>query len=230
MSQLSHVVDIYLSPTKAFEGLKERPTFLLPFVLVAVASVAMMMLYFFTVDPAWYLDHALLASGNEMTAAEMAQAKKMMPGARALGWISAVMAIVGMAALTALYGLYFWLAGRVTGTATRFRHGLALSTWSNMPVLLGLVASLAAVATMEPQTGLESLMLLNVDPLLVQLAPDDRWSSLAKNFNLLSLWALGLAALGWRTWGRTGWLQAGIVAALPTVAIYGAMALYALSK
>jgi hypothetical protein len=135
-----------------------------------------------------------------------------------------------MAAVTALYAVYFRLAGRVTGTGTSFRQGLALSTWANMPILLGLAASLVAVATMQPQTSLESLMLLNADPLLVQLPVDDRWSALAKNFNLLTLWALFLTALGWRTWGRTGWLQAGIVALLPAVVIYGGMALYALTK
>jgi hypothetical protein len=227
---MAHVVDIYLQPAAVFADLKERPAFLLPFALVAVASVAMMLLYFLTVDPAWYLDHALLASGNEMTAGEMAQAKKIMPGARTLAWITSIVAVLGMAAITVLYGVYFWLAGRVTGTGTTFRQGLALSTWANMPILLGLAASLAAVATMPPQTSLESLMLLNADPLLVQLPADDRWSSLAKNFNLLTLWALFLTALGWRAWGRTGWLQAGIVATLPTVVIYGGMALYALAR
>ena len=44
---------------------------------------------------------------------------------------------------------------------------------------------------MTPRTPLESLTLLNVDPLLLQLPMDDRWSSLAKGFSLLTPWTWG---------------------------------------
>jgi hypothetical protein len=70
--------------------------------------------------------------------------------------------------------------------------------------------------------------MLNVDPLLVQLPMDHDWSRLAKSFSLLNFWAWFLAALGWRTWYRTGWGQAVFVAVLPSVVIYGAMALFAI--
>ena len=65
-------------------------------------------------------------------------------------------------------------------------------------------------------------------PLLFELPMDDRWSSLAKGFSLLTPWTWFLAALGWKTWGRTGWGQAATVALLPWGLVYGGMIAWAL--
>lgn len=227
---MSHLIDIFLQPSNVFADLKAKPTFMLPLLLVTLTTAAMMLSYFLQVDPEWYLDNTLRAAGNDVTAAEAAQAKKMMPGAQMMAYITSITTIVFAVVATAVYALYFTLAGKVTGTTTSFKQGLSLSAWANMPVLLGMVASLVGVLTMQPQTSLESLMLLNADPLLVQLPADSAWKSFATSFNLLSLWAVFLTALGWRTWGRTGWTQAIVVGALPTLIIYGGMALFALLK
>lgn len=227
---MTHLMDIFMQPGKAFAELKTRPTFWLPLLLTSLLTAALMLLYSLKVDPAWYVDHALAVAGGDMSASEIEQARKMIPGARAMGYFGAGAAVFGTALFAALYALYFMLAGKVTGAATSFRHGLSLSSWAGMPLLLGTLVALIGVATMTPQTGMETLMLTNLDPLLVQLPADSRWSSLAKAFSLLNLWAVGLVALGWRIWGRTSWTQAIVVAVLPSVLIYGGMALYALSK
>ena len=227
---MTHLVDIFLQPGKVFDALKAKPTFLLPLLLTALVSAAMILLYSMKVDPAWYLDHTMAAAGGDMSASEIEQARKMIPGARAMGYIGAAMALLATALFAALYALYFMLAGKITGASTSFKHGLSLTGWAGMPLLLGTVVALLGVLTMAPQTSMESLMLTNVDPLLLQLPVDSRWSALAKSFSLLNLWVVFLVALGWRTWGRTGWTQAIVVAALPTVVIYGAMAAWALLK
>ena len=227
---MTHLMDIYLQPSKVVADLKARPAFLLPLLLTAVLTAAMMLLYSINVDPVWFVDHTVSASGSEMSASELEQARKMMPGARTMGYFGAVGALLGTAVAAALYALYFMLAGKITGTATSFKHGLSLAGWAGMPLLLGTVVALVGVFTMVPQTGMEALMLTNVDPLLLQLPIDNRWSTLAKNFSLLNLWAVFLIALGWRLWGRTSWTQAIVVAVLPSAVIYGAMVLWALSK
>jgi len=227
---MTHLMDIFLQPGKVFGELKGKPTFMVPLLLTAVMPAAMILLYSMKVDPAWYLDHALATAGGDMSASEMEQARKMIPGARAMGYIGSVLAVLGTVVMTALYALYFMLAGKITGTATSFRHGMSLSSWAGMPLLLGFLVALVGVLTMTPQTGMESLMLTNVDPLLLQLPIDSPWSTLAKNFSLLNFWAVFLVALGWRVWGRTSWTQAIVVAVLPSVVIYGAMALWALLK
>lgn len=226
---MSQLIDIFLQPGKTFAQLREKPTFLLPLALLAVLSAVMMLLYFNQVDPEWYLDHTV-AAGGEMSASEQAQARKMIPGARTMGYITAVMSLLGLLLITAISALYYMLAGKVTGNAVSFRHGMSLASWSSMPLLLGTLVGLVGVLSMTPQTSLESLMLLNIDPLLVQLPVDHAWATVARSFSLLHLWVLFLVALGWRTWGRTGWLQAAVVALLPSVLVYGAMAAYAVLR
>ena len=48
-----------------------------------------------------------------------------------------------------------------------------------------------------------------------------------RHLRLLSL-AWFLAALGWKTWFRSGWTQAAVVALLPSLLIYGVMVLFAI--
>ncbi|MGD9584833.1 MAG: YIP1 family protein [Lysobacterales bacterium] len=224
------LIDIFLEPGRVFAALKDKPSFWLPLSLSIVLTVVMTLMYFGKVDSEWFVDHQLAASGKEMSASEIAQAKQVMPSARTMGYIGAPVGALAIAFISALMALYYMLAGRITGAATSFRHGLSLATWSGMPGLLGLVVAIIGIVGMSPQTSLESLMLTNFDPLLVQLPLDHAWNGLAERFSLLSLWSIFLAALGWRTWGRTSWAEAVTVASIPSVLVYGVMAIFALLK
>lgn len=227
---MAHLVDIFLQPSRVFADLKERPTFLVPLVLLTLATVAMSVGYFLQVDPAWFADQQLLASGREMTTKEADQARAMMPGTTVMAGIAGIGSVIAIAAITALMGVYYLLAGKVTGHPVRFRHGVSLSAWSAMPGLLGIIVALVGVFTMTAQTSMESLMLTNLDPLLVQLPVDNRWNRIAENASLLTPWSLFLVALGWRTWTRSSWLQAVVVAVLPTLLVLGIFVTIALLR
>lgn len=221
------LIDIFLDPAKVWTQLKERPTFLVPALVVATASMLAAMLYFFHVDPVWFADYQVQALGKEMSASEVAQMQAFMPGARTLAWITAATTLISFAVIYALMALYYLLAGKVGGHAVNFRRGLALATWSSMPMVVVAVVSIIGTYTSSPQTSYESLQMLSVDPLLVQLPMDHDWSTLAKSCSLINIWTSFLAALGWKTWFRTSWGQAIFVVLLPLVLIFGGMALFA---
>jgi hypothetical protein len=226
---MSHLIDIYLQPGKVFAALKDKPTFLVPLLLSIVVGVVMVGLYFAQVDGVWLVDR--MASANpEATAKEVEQMRKVMPSARVMGYFGMAGLLVVTVLVTLVIALYYWIAGKIAGHALSFRHGLSLTAWSGMPMLLGGIVGLVGVITMTPQTPMESLQVLNIDPLFVELPLDHAWSTFAKGFSLLMPWAIGLAALGWRTWFRTGWGQAVFVAALPYVVYFGALAAVALLK
>jgi hypothetical protein len=224
---MSQLINIFLEPGKVFAELREKPSFLLPALLVALATAAVAAIYFFRVDPAWFTDYQIAAAGREMSAAEIEQAKQFMPGARTLAYITAPMVLVTFTIMYALYALYYLLAGKVTGNPVSYRHGLALAAWGTMPMLLGAVVALVGIFISSNQSSFESMQLLNVDPLFVQLPTDHAWSSLAKGFSLLNFWVWFLVALGWKTWFRTGWGQAIFVSVLPGIVIYGIWAAFA---
>lgn len=225
---MSQLINIYLDPGKVFAELKEKPSFLVPALIVAVATSVAAMLYFFHVDAAWFADYQIQASGREMSPAEIEQARQFMPGAGMLAWITGPSTLIVFAVIYAILALYYLLAGKVAGQACSYRHGLSLAAWSSMPMLIGAVLAVIGVYTSSTQSSWESMQMLNVDPLFVQLPLDNPWSTLAKSFSLLNLWAWFLAALGWKTWFKTGWGQALFVVLLPSVVIYGGMALFAL--
>jgi hypothetical protein len=224
---MSHLINIFLEPGKVFAELKEKPTFIMPLILLTIATIAMTVMYFMKVDSAWFIDHALMAGGKEMSAAEIAQAKSFMPGTKTMGIIAAVTTPIGIAFFTLLFALYYFVAGKVSGSAIGFKHGISLASWASMPMLLSSIVVLVGVFMMSPQTSLESLNLTNLDPLLIQLPVDSPWKKLATSFSFLNFWSIFLAALGWKTWGKTSWVEAITVAILPSVLIYGAMAAWA---
>lgn len=225
---MSHLINIFLEPGKVFAELKEKPTFLVPALLVGVLTAVSAMLYFFNVDADWFANQQLQAMSGDMSKAELEQVAKMMPGARTMAWFTAPMVLLTITITYAIFAFYYWLAGKVTGQVLRYRQGLALVAWSSMPMLVGAVIALIAVYISSPQSTFESMQMLNIDPLLVQLPMDHDWSRLAKSFSLLNFWVWFLAALGWKTWFRTGWGQALAVVLLPSILIYGGMALFAL--
>ena len=225
---MSQLIDIFLDPAKAWAQLKERPTFLVPALVVTVATTLAAVLYFLHVDPVWFENYQIQAVGQEMSASELEQMKKFMPGARTLAGITALTTMLGFAVIYLLMAVYYLMAGKVAGHAVDFRRGLALATWASMPMVVAAVVSIIGTYTSSPQTSYESLQMLSIDPLLVQLPMDHDWSRLAKSFSLINFWTWFLAALGWKTWFRTGWGQAVFVAVLPSLVIYGVMALFAL--
>ncbi len=227
---MSHLINILVEPGKTFAALKEKPTFWLPVVLMIVLSAVMVLGYFNKVDSDWLTEHQLAASGKEMSASEIEQAKAVMPSAPVMGWFGVVFGSIGVLLVMAILALYYMLAGKITGNAVSFRHGMTLAAWPSIPALLGMIVAIVGIVLMTPQTALESLMLTNFDPLLVQLPVDHAWSSFVKNFSLLTFWSIALAAIGWRTWGKTSWGQAITVALIPSLLTWAVMAAFALAK
>ena len=225
---MSQLINIFLEPAKVFAELREKPTFVVPALLVALLTTIAAVAYFFNVDPEWFSNYQLTAAGAEMSAAEIEQAKQFMPGARTLGYITAVTTVIMFAIMYVILAVYYLLAGKVGGHPVSFRQGLSLAAWSSMPMTLGAIVALVGVFTSSNQASFESMQLLNVDPLFVQLPLDHDWAMLARSFSLLNFWCWFLAALGWKTWFRTGWGSALFVVMLPSLVIYGVMALFAL--
>jgi hypothetical protein len=222
------LVDIFLDPAKVFTAEKDKPTFLLPMAIMVVLSVAMILAYYLRVDPDWFQDFSLTMMGQEMTPAEIAQVKQVMPGAKVQGYIGAAGTLIFVPIVYAVFALYYFLAGKIAGAGLSYKHSLSLTTWAAMPTALGALIGTIGALTMEPQTPLHAISLTRIDPLLVQLPLDHDLSTFAKGFDLLGLWAIALGAIGWKTFTRSGWGSAVFVAALPSVLIYGIWLLIAL--
>lgn len=222
---MKDLVDLFLQPAPLLERLRERPTWLLPALVLVGLAGASVYLYFSQVDAAWFIERSMLQSGEDVSEAQLEAARKAAPSGAALAWSATGGVVVSTLLMLLLTGLYFLLAGKVSGLGVSYRQGLSLAAWTSLPLALGSLVTLAGLPGMDPRTPLESLSYTTLDPLLVQLPADSAWKPLASSFTLLSVWTTWLVALGWKTWSRApGWTQAAIVAVLPAVLIYGFMA------
>jgi hypothetical protein len=222
---MQNIIDIYLQPSKVFAAQGERPTFLVPLLFLVALTALLTVTYFWRVDPAWYADLMMESSGGELSASEREQMRQMMPGTHVIGSIATVTGILALIVVTVLTGVYAMVVGKFVTRPLTFRHGMSLATWSSMPAALGLMVAMVGALTMSGDTSLESLMLTNVDPLVVELPKDHQWNGFAQSFSILSFWSVFLFALGWKVWTRSSWLQAALVSVVPTALIAGSMGL-----
>lgn len=225
---LKDLIDIFLQPGPVLARQYDKPSGWLPLLLVAAVGAVFTYLYFSKVDVAWFFRESVERSGQDLTPAQV-DAVARSGDNPAFIWTSTLGSLFGMAVYTAVWAVYFLLAGKLTGLAVSFRQGFALASWSSMPNLLGSLLGIYAVVGMAPRTFIGDLSLTTLDPMLLQLPPESPWKTLASSFSFLNLWVIGLAALGWKLWSRDArWTRPIVVAALPFTLIYGYQAVKAL--
>lgn len=226
---MKDLVDIFLQPGPVLLKQYEKPNGWLPVLLLAVAAAAFAYLYFSKVDGEWFMRAALDRQGRELTREQIDAQSAVGGGSAMLIWPSTILALAFTAVFQMILGLYYMLAGKLAGLAVGFKQGLGLAGWSAMPTLIGTLLGIYGTFGMSPQTYIDALSLTTLDPMLVQLPPESPWKTLATSSSFLTLWTIGLAALGWRLWSRGGgWVGAILVAALPQALIVSFQALKAL--
>ncbi len=225
---MKDLIDIFLQPGPVLLRQYEKPNGWLPVILLSVVGTVFVYLYFSKVDPEFFIRTTMEREGDEPTN-QQADAIAAAGGSSAmLLWPSTIGAALGSVVMMCVLALYFLLAGKVAGLAVGFKQGLALAGWSSMPGILASLLGIYGTLSMTPQTFIDALSYTTLDPMLVQLAPDSPWKSLAGSFSFLTLWSIGLAALGWKLWSRGGWGTAISIAALPYALVFGFQAAKAL--
>ena len=155
---MTTLVDIFLQPGKAFADLRERPTFLVPFLLLAGLSVALTLAYFLRVDAAWYTGHMFAAANADVSAQDLEKLKSAMPGTTTMAVFGVITGVLGIAVVAALTALYLWIAGKITGKDVGYGKGLSLGLWSSMPGVLGMLVALVGALTMSPRVVMRGFL------------------------------------------------------------------------
>jgi hypothetical protein len=218
---MKDLVDIFLQPGPVLARQYERPNGWLPVLLIAAVGALFTYRYFTTVDMGWFFRESAELGGRELSKAQLDAMDRQAQGS-ATTWVSTFFSVVVSVALPLLWATYFLLAGKFTGLTVSFKQGLGLAGWGSMPGVIGSLLALYGTFNMAPQTYVTDLMLTNLDPMLVQLAPESPWKPFATAFNFLNLWVIGLAALGWKLWSDdAGWTTPLVVAALPFALFHG---------
>lgn len=232
MNNFAVLQALLFEPRKAFTELDARPRFLWPFLLVALSLAAVNAWYTAIVDLEWLTDLQLRNNPltQNLTSAEIERMASRASETRGVSMATGVIgAVLVMAFITLLSGLYYLVAGKVTGVDRSYRHWLAMAAWTSTPTLLALLASAVVLLTASSaQVSQGDLQPLSLNALFVHRDVGEPGYSLFTSINLPQLLSLYLAAFGVRTWSGRGWLFGIIFAALPFVLVYGAWAFFSL--
>lgn len=226
---MKDLIDIFLQPTPVLQRLQEKPTWLLPLALLCIVSMVGTFLYFSAVDAAWFLERSVLQSNPDISEAQLKAIRDSNTGNGFILWSATLSSGVVLLLILLAYGGYFWFAGKLTALTVSYKQALALAVWSSMPMLINSILIIVGTIGMDPQTPLESLSITTLDPLVIQLDADSPWKSFATSFTFLAFWTVWLGALGWKTWtGAERWTTPLVIAAAPSVGIFGFMIIKAL--
>lgn len=232
MSNLALAMQLVTEPVRAFAAIERQPRWVFPLLVVLVASVCVLGWYYTRVDLVWLLDTTLRANPRAaaLDEAQLQEVIRRAAGSTTVWW--AVLTGVGFILFARLFeGMWYMLAGKLTGVDRSFRQWLALACWTGLPQAVALLAAmpvmLAGTSTqMDP--GVMSPLSLNelffhrplADPLHDYLA----------GINLMHAVGLVLAIMGVRAWSGRSWVYASVFVLLPPLVIYGTWGWVALGQ
>ncbi|WP_341503828.1 YIP1 family protein [Gallaecimonas sp. GXIMD4217] len=222
----SALTDIFVSPGAALRGVDEHKGWSwLPLLLLIGLTAGAMMLYFNLVDfdimKAQYLDVvAAEVSPNEREAMEKFLTKTSMMAT------SVINPLVMYLLIFAFTALWLMLATKMDPENTHgYGDWFGFSCWIYFPNVLAALLLFAYVLVADPMPGMLDLNLLSLNNLLLDLEFGSTWYTLAESFSPMTFWSIFLAAVGIQAWTRIDAARAWVIAALPSVVIYGVWAL-----
>ena len=88
------------------------------------------------------------------------------------------------------------------------------------------VAFLVVLFAPDGMISMSDLKPTTINSLFLGLEMSDKWYGFAEGFELLAFWSIFVATFGLKSWLNVETKQAAIIAALPTVIIFGGWAAY----
>lgn len=222
------LVDIIAAPSKALDEVRDRVSWLwVPLTIVIVLYIANIFSYYAWADFDWLVDQAVadaLQSGAD-PAAEAGIRSFMQSGTFVVFSVASIVVITLLIYL--LQSTYLHLVNKITGNPElRFSQWFALSAWAGFPTVFQALSSFGVMAVAASrQVTQDELSPLSLQSLLIRAEPGSSWATWGSSITLITFWSIGLLALGFMRWTGASTLKAVIIAALPSVLIFGIWAL-----
>ena len=230
MNNLALATSMVTAPSAAFAELRERPRFWFPLLLITLSTAAMCYWYYSVVDFEWLKD-MIFSSNPKMQAMPEAQrtAAMGMMGRGTMMWGSVIGSLIVIPLFSALWALYLLLAAKITKLPLGFKHWFALTCWTSLPILLGVVVSaiFLAMAGSNPQVSPGVMQPLSLNELLLHRPMGSPGEALLDSLSIPGLLSWALLVIGVHTWSQRSWGFSAAFIVLPIVVIFGIWAFIA---
>lgn len=222
---LTACVDIFISPSKAFNGLKGAKGWSwLAFTLIAAALVVSTYVFYSHADTQFILEEQVAAASVDATIGEQKMIRQSMEQSiDNQVWFAIGGGIFGLIIINALLAGYYLLVSKQDPDA-EYSYGAwyGFGVWAMMPIIissLGIIALVFTATTNELSVRLFSYASIN--QLLLGLELGHPFYTMMESLNIFSIWGIALAAIGLKCWTNFSLNKAIVFAALPSVVIYG---------
>ncbi|MCQ8879781.1 YIP1 family protein [Pseudoalteromonas shioyasakiensis] len=222
---LSASIDIFISPSKTFNGLKEAKGWSwLAFALITIMLVASTYIFYSNADSQFILEEQVAAATVDATIGE----KKMIRQSMEQGidnqiWFAMGGGVFGIILINALIAGYYLLVSKQDPDAN-YSYGAwyGFGFWAMMPMVISSLGVIALVLTAS--TNELSMSLFNyasINQLILGLELGHPFYTMMESLNIFSIWGIALAAIGLKCWTNFSLNKAILFAALPSIIIYG---------
>jgi hypothetical protein len=218
------VVNIYAAPAEAFAAIMLAPSWLAPLSMVMLSGLAATGYYFSGLDMAWWVDDTLRQANIEPSGLDTARdAMGGMTRGMLFGF-GAISTVLFSFLLALVQAMYMSLAAAIMGSVYKFKHWMALASWTSLPYVIGAIAMVVNIA-LHPSGQLSSY---DLDPtslaaLGLTLAGTS-FEAIAKSVTLTLLWAVGLLILGFSQWLQISLSKSAAIITTPYLLVFGAVA------
>lgn len=225
---LDTAINILVSPSEAFEQIRQRPTKLFPLALIVVSTVIALVWYFNIIDFAWYVDDTLANANIDENNIDDARDAMLSMSQNTFMLFGVLGGSLGTVVYYVLQSAYLALISALTGDGQKFSRWFSLVCWTALPSLLAIVGMLVTIA-LSPNGQLSAFDLnpLTLRNLGIETA-NDSLNTLFASINLTMVWSIGLLTLGYQQWQKSSLAKAIVVILAPYLLIASVWAYFAL--
>jgi hypothetical protein len=225
---LDTAINILVSPSEAFEQIRQRPTKLFPLALIVVSTVIALVWYFNIIDFAWYVDDTLANANIDENNIDDARDAMLSMSQNTFMLFGVLGGSLGTVVYYVLQSAYLALISALTGDGQKFSRWFSLVCWTALPSLLAITGMLVTIA-LSPNGQLSAFDLnpLTLRNLGIETA-NDSLNTLFASINLTMVWSIGLLTLGYQQWQGSSLGKAIVVIVTPYLLIASVWAYFTL--
>lgn len=203
-SSFEKLIGVLFSPSKTFEDLAAKPSWVLPLILTVVTGVVLSAVVLPMIDWADVIRAQVEQSGQTVPEEQLDQQIEIMEKfGNGFAW---AWAVVGPFVIYPLLALVFWVAFKVMGSGLSFKQSLSVLIHGYAPFWL--VSAVLSIPVVLAQGEVTTDQVQNSSYLLSNLgflATEDTHSamrSLLGSMDIFSFWTLALLTMGYRIVAR----------------------------
>ena len=194
LEPVGRLAGVFVAPTRTFERIAERPTWVLPLMLWTLVTILVSIPMTKRMDLEGMIRRQIAQTGQTVSESRVRESLARAENFRSFGIVAAAL---GPAAVTVFFGGLFWLVWKLFGSDVTFAQTYGVTTHAFLPSALGgllILPMILSRAKIDPRTA-GTLLRSNLGFLTDPVRHPVR-ASILQSFDVFSFWTLALLVIG----------------------------------